>query len=44
VLAFFGGMSVLAPYLIIASYKAKGDMKILLLGKVRAGDNRPHVV
>jgi len=33
---FFGGMSVLAPYLLFASYKAKGDMKVLLLGKVRA--------
>jgi hypothetical protein len=27
---------VLAPYLLIASYKASGDIKILLLGKVRA--------
>jgi len=36
VLGFFGGIMVLAPYLLLASYKANGDMKILLLGKVRA--------
>jgi hypothetical protein len=36
VLGFFGGIMVLAPYLLIASYKANGDIKILLLGKVRA--------
>jgi hypothetical protein len=35
VLGFFGGMSVLAPYLLIVSYKAKGNMKVLLLGQVR---------
>ena len=38
VLGFFGGMSVLAPYLLFASYKANGDMKVLLLGKGRAGN------
>jgi hypothetical protein len=38
VLGVFGGMSLLAPYLLFASYKAKGDIKVLLLGKVRACD------
>jgi hypothetical protein len=38
VLGFFGGMSVLAPYLFFASYKAKGNMKVILLGKVRANN------
>ena len=32
----FGGIMLLAPYLLLASYKANGDMKVLLLGKVRA--------
>ncbi len=36
VLGFFGGISVLAPYLFIASLKANGDMRVLLLGKDRA--------
>jgi hypothetical protein len=36
VLGFFGGIMVLAPYLFFASFKANGDMKELLLGKVRA--------
>ena len=36
VLGFFGGMSVLAPYLFFASLKANGEMKVLLLGKDRA--------
>jgi len=31
VLGFFGGIMVLAPYLLFASYKANGDIKILLL-------------
>ena len=35
-LGLFGGIMFLAPYLLVASYKADGDMKILLLGKVRA--------
>jgi hypothetical protein len=35
-LGFFGGMSFLAPYLLIASFKADGDMKILLLGNHKA--------
>lgn len=32
----FGGIMFLAPYLLIASYKANGDVKELLLGKARA--------
>jgi hypothetical protein len=36
VLGFFGGITVLAPYLFFASFKANGDMKALLLGRVRA--------
>ena len=38
VLGFFGGMMVLAPYLLYASYQANGDVKLLLLGKARTGD------
>ncbi len=37
VLGVFGGMMVLAPYLLYASFQANGDMRILLLGKARAG-------
>ncbi len=37
VLGFFGGIMVLAPYLLIAGFKADGDMRTLLLGEVRAG-------
>lgn len=36
VLGVFGGMMLLAPYLLYASYEAKGDMRVLLLGKARA--------
>jgi hypothetical protein len=36
VLGFFGGMMFLSLYLLIVSFKADGDMKILFLGKVRA--------
>ena len=36
VFGLFGGIMLLAPYLLIASYKANGDFKVLLLGKVRA--------
>jgi hypothetical protein len=36
VLGFFGGMMALAPYLLYASYQANGDVRILLLGSVRA--------
>lgn len=35
-LGLFGGIMVLAPYLLLASYRAKGDTKVLLLGKRRA--------
>ena len=36
VLGFFGGIMVLAPYLLIVSFKANGDIKELFLGKTRA--------
>ncbi len=36
VFGLFGGIMFLAPYLLIASYRAGGDMKILFLGHVRA--------
>jgi hypothetical protein len=35
-LGFFGGGLFLSAYLFLASVSAKGDMKALLLGKVRA--------
>lgn len=35
-LGLFGGMMVLAPYLVVASVQSKGDAKVLFLGKVRA--------
>ncbi len=35
VVAFFGGMMFLAPYLFWASVQAKGDVKVLLLGQAR---------
>jgi hypothetical protein len=35
VFGVFGGIMLLAPYILIASYSAKGDIKVLLLGKVR---------
>jgi len=35
VLGVFGGTMMLAPYLLIVSFKAKGDMKEILLGTVR---------
>ena len=37
--ALFGGIMFLAPYLLIASFAAQGDMRILLLGSARAGAN-----
>ena len=37
VVAFFGGMMFLAPYLLWTSAQAGGDVKVLLLGKERAG-------
>lgn len=36
VLALFGGMGFLAPYLLWTTAKAKGDVKIMLLGPERA--------
>jgi len=36
VLGFFGGIMVLSPYLLYVSLKAKGDMKIVLLGEKRS--------
>ncbi len=35
VLGFFGGIMVLAPYLLIMSYRANGDIKELFHGKIR---------
>ena len=32
----FGGIMLLAPYLLVASYRADGDIKVLLLGTGRA--------
>lgn len=36
VVAFFGGMMMLAPYLVYASLQANGNVKVLLLGEARA--------
>lgn len=36
VVAFFGGMLFLAPYLLWASAQSRGDATILLIGKERA--------
>lgn len=36
VLAFFGGMMFLSIYLLVQSFKSGGDIKVLLLGEVRA--------
>jgi hypothetical protein len=36
VLGVFGGMMVLAPYLVFASLRADGDVNVLLLGRQRA--------
>jgi hypothetical protein len=38
-LGIFGGMLVLAPYLLYASYQANGDARVLLLGKANAAGN-----
>lgn len=35
-LAFFGGMSFLTIYLLILSFRAGGDMRVILLGPRRA--------
>ena len=39
VLGLFGGIMFLAPYLLIASFRAGGNVKIVFLGKVRAMDD-----
>ncbi len=39
ILGSFGGLVVLAPYLLVVSIKANGDMRELLLGKARAGES-----
>ena len=36
VLGFFGGIVVLASYLLYAISEAKGDVKVILLGRTRA--------
>jgi hypothetical protein len=36
VVAFTGGTAFLAPYLLILSFQEKGDMKSILLGRLRA--------
>lgn len=36
IFGIFGGIMLLAPYLLLMSFKSKGDIKVLLLGKVRA--------
>jgi hypothetical protein len=36
-IGIFGGMGFLLPYLLIASFNANGDMREILLGKIRAG-------
>ena len=40
VLGLFGGMMVLAPYLVYASYEAADDAAVLLLGKGRVARMR----
>ncbi len=41
VVAFFGGMMFLTIYLLLASYQVKGDVKALLLGRLRASSSGP---
>lgn len=36
ILALFGGIMFLAPYLLILSFRADGDIKQILLGQARA--------
>jgi hypothetical protein len=40
-LGVVGGTMLLAPYLLFASIQAKGDMKIVLLGRTRAAIQVP---
>lgn len=37
VLGFFGGALFLSAYLLVASYRAGGDVRVLMLGPSRAG-------
>lgn len=39
VAGIFGGIMLLAPYLLYASYQANGGMRVVLLGPVRAAQN-----
>lgn len=41
VIAFFGGIGFLAPYLFFLSFKETGDMAAILLGRHRANAVRP---
>lgn len=36
VVAFFGGAGFLLPYLVVLTARARGDMKVVLLGQARA--------
>jgi hypothetical protein len=36
IIALFGGMMFLAPYLLYASFQCRGDVRVLLLGTARA--------
>ncbi len=38
VVAFFGGIMFLTPYLFYLSFETKGDMKKILLGQIRASN------
>ena len=42
VCGFFGGIMFLAPYLFIMSFRANGDMAVLLLGAARARSLREN--
>jgi hypothetical protein len=37
VVAVFGGMMFLAPYMLYTSVRADGDIKVFFLGKERSG-------
>ncbi len=37
VLGFFGGAPVLTAYLLVASYRSRGDWAVIMLGPERAG-------
>lgn len=38
ILGVFGGIMLLAPYLLVMSLKARGDIKLLLLGEQRINE------